>query len=322
MRLNIKNLIGVFDEISSLLSFPCKREGGSKKIISLKIKKLHIISVFIALFFLSCTSSISNTNLTKTFDEFHNASSQTILVAAHRGAHMGNFENSIASTKKSIALGVDIIEVDVRTTKDGHIILMHDSSIDRTTTGKGKVKDLTLATIRTYKLKAPYGRISNETIPTFEEFLKVIKGRIMVDIDMKTDNVKGIVEVVQKTGTEKDVFYFDNDYDQLDLIKKMDASAQIMPRAYSFEMADSAIAKYNPPVVHIDPSFYTKKLANMLKENKARVWINALGQTDSYIRYGHGEEVLEKLLKNGVNIIQTDEPEMLLELLRHKGLHD
>jgi len=286
------------------------------------MRKLPIITVFVSIFFLSCTSTKTSDNLAKTFNEFHNPSSKTVLVAAHRGAHMGNFENSIASTKKSIALGVDIIEMDVRTTKDGHIILMHDSSIDRTTTGKGKVKDLTLAEIRTYKLKAPYGRISNETIPTFEEFLKVIKGKILVDIDMKTNNVKGIVEIVKKTGTEKDVFYFDNDYDQLDLIKEMHASAQIMPRAYSFKMADSAVAKYNPPVVHIDPSFYTKKLANMLKENKARIWINAMGEADSYIRYGHGEEVLEKLLKYGANIIQTDEPEMLLELLRYKGLHN
>jgi len=194
------------------------------------MKKSHIISVFIALIFLSCTST--KTDISKTFNAFNYPSSQTILVAAHRGAHNGNFENSIASTTKAIKIGVDIIEVDVRTTKDGHIILMHDSSIDRTTTGTGKVEDLTLTQIRTYKLKAPYGRVSKETVPTFEEFLKVIKGKILVDIDMKTDNAKGVVEVVLKTGTMKDVFYFDNDYNVLDAIKKIDNSAQIMPRAY------------------------------------------------------------------------------------------
>jgi glycerophosphoryl diester phosphodiesterase len=284
------------------------------------MKKTIYLSVFISLFLLSCTST--KTDLKNTFSEFNNATSETILVASHRGAHNGNFENSIASTKNAIKLGVDIIEMDVRTTKDGHLVLMHDSGIDRTTTGKGKVEELTLAEIRSYKLKAPYGRISKETVPTFEEFLKVIKGKIMVDIDMKTDNAKGVVAAVLKTGTMEDVFYFDNDYDVLDEIKRLDKTAQIMPRAYTFHMADSAIAKYNPPVVHIDPKFYTEELTEMLRKNNARIWINALGEADGYIRYGHGEEVLERLIGKGANIIQTDEPEMLLELLRYKGLHN
>ena len=286
---------------------------------------LNYIAVFTTVFFLSCsstnTSTGNNVRISNILDEFHNASSKTVLVAAHRGAHMGNFENSLASIHKAINLGVDVVELDVRTTKDGFLVLMHDSKIDRTTTGKGKVEDLTLAKLRTFRLKAPYGRISEETIPTFESALKIIKGKIMVDIDMKTDNVKGMVEMVEKTGTNKYVFYFDNDYHQLDAIKKMDRSAQIMPRAYTFKMADSAVVRYAPPVVHIDPKFYTEELTEMLRKNNARVWINALGESDAYIRYGKGEEVLETLLENGANMIQTDEPEMLLQLLRYKGLH-
>ncbi len=277
---------------------------------------LIILTVF---FLLSCSST--KTDLSNTYREFNNASSNTILVAAHRGAHNGNFENSIASTKNAIKLGVDIIEMDVRTTKDGHLVLMHDSKIDRTTTGTGKVEDLTLAEIRKYKLKAPYGRISDETVPTFEEFLKVIKGKILVDIDMKTDNAKGVVEAVLKTGTMKDVFYFDNDYHVLDEIKRYDPSAQLMPRTYNFHMADSAIVKFKPHIIHIDPKFYTEELTEMIRNNNARVLINALGEADCYIRNGHGEEVLEKLTGKGANVIQTNEPEMLLELLRAKGLH-
>tara|TARA_R110001592_G_scaffold64527_5_gene198285 strand:- start:2115 stop:2714 length:600 start_codon:yes stop_codon:yes gene_type:complete len=199
---------------------------------------------------------------------------------------------------------------------------MHDSSIDRTTTGKGKVEELTLAEIRKYKLKAPYGRISEETVPTFEDFLKVTKGKIMVDVDMKTDNVKGILKAVHALDMQKEVFYFDNDYDQLDLIKELDKSAQLMPRAYSLQMADSAIVKFAPPVVHIDSKFNTKEVGGLLKKNNSRIWINTLGEKDALIRYGKGEEVIQELIKNGANIIQTDEPEMLLELLRYKGLHN
>ncbi len=270
---------------------------------------------------LACSSTKTATDIATTLTEFKNPASKTILVAAHRGAHMGNFENSIASSLRAIELGVDIIEVDVKTTKDGHLVLMHDSSIDRTTTGTGKVEDLTLAEIRTFKLKAPYGRISEESVPTFEEFLKVVKGKIMIDVDMKTDNVKGILKAVHALGIQKDVFYFDNDYDQLALIKQLDKSALLMPRAYSLKMADSALVKFAPPVVHIDSKFNTKEVGDLLKKNNARIWINTLGEKDAHIRYGSGEEMLQELIKHGANIIQTDEPEMLLELLRYKGLH-
>ena len=283
---------------------------------------LNVVAVFATIFFLSCTSTDNKTDSSKILEEFHNASSKTVLVAAHRGAHMENFENSLASIYEAIDLGVDIVELDARTTKDGFLLLMHDSNIDRTTTGKGKVEDLTLAELKTFRLRSPYGRISEESIPTFEAALKIIKGKIMVDIDMKTDNVKGLVEMVEKTGTNDDVFYFDNDYHQLDDVIKMESSAQIMPRAYSYQMADSAVARYAPPVVHIDPKFYTKELSKMLKDSNSRIWINALGEADCYIRYGAGDKVLEELLGNGANMIQTDEPEMLLELLRYKGLHD
>jgi glycerophosphoryl diester phosphodiesterase len=293
-----------------------------KSIIKRSRNISNFIAVFSVLVFLSCTNSTSHSNSSKIQAEFHNAKSKTVLVAAHRGAHNGNFENSIASIRKAIELGVDIVELDVKTTKDGFLILMHDSKIDRTTTGKGEVEDLTFAEIRTFKLRAPYGRVSEETIPTFEEALKVIKGKIMVDIDMKTDNVKGMVEMVEKTGTNNDVFYFDNDYNQLDAIKKLNASSSIMPRAYSYKMADSAVVRYAPPVVHIDSKFYTKKVSEMLKENNARVWMNALGESDAYIRYGKGEAALKILLGKGANVIQTDEPKMLLQLLRYKGLHN
>ena len=143
----------------------------------------------------------------------------------------------------------------------------------------------------------------------------------MVDVDMKTDNVERLVKAVNKFGNKAEVFYFDNDYNQLDRIKLLDKSAQLMPRAYSLKMADSAVLKFSPKVIHIDAGFNTKEVGDLLKEKNARIWINTLGEKDAEIRYGNGEKIIEEMIKNGANIIQTNEPEMLLELLRSKGLH-
>ena len=286
------------------------------------MKSLLRIAILITAVTVSCIGIRSFTDFTTVKREFHNPASKMVLVAAHRGAHNDNFENSIASTKQAIKLGVDIIEVDVKSTKDGTIVLMHDATIDRTTTGTGKVEELTLAEIRTYRLKDAAGTISKETVPTFENFLKVTKGKILVDIDMKTDNVEGIMRAVAKTGTNEEVFYFDNDYDQLRRIKNLNGEAQIMPRAYSVQMADSALTQFSPPVVHIDPSFEGMEVSNLLKKGNARIWINTLGDIDAEIRKGGGVDLVVKLIENGANIIQTDEPERLLQILRDKGLRE
>jgi len=254
--------------------------------------------------------------------EFNNPNSKTILVAAHRGAHIGNCENSILSTKQSIKLGVDIIELDVKVTKDGVPVLMHDGTINRTTNGTGKVSDYTLEELQKFRLKSWLGILTDEKIPTFEQILRIAKGKILIDIDLKTDNIEPIVAVVKKTQMQNQVFYFDNDYDALNRIKKRDDKSLFMPRAYSYEMADSAITLYNPPIVHIDPSFYNEKVTKLIRENNARIWINALGEADAKMRYGNIKKVMDKLTIYGANVIQTNEPAMLLEYLRAVGLHE
>ena len=283
---------------------------------------LKYISVvfFVLLTFSACTNS-KKESLPDILTEFSDANSKTVLVAAHRGAHNGNSENSISSIKHAIDIGVDIVELDVKVTKDGVTVLMHDGRIDRTTNGKGNVEDFTLEELKKFRLKTWYGSVSDEQIPTFEEALLVVKGNIMVDIDIKTSNVKAIVETVKKTQTEKEVFYFDNDYDGLDEIKQLDSSSKFMPRAYNLKMTDSALVRFKPHVIHIDPKFYTVEVVDLIKRNGARVWINSLGESDCRLRGGSREEIMKRLIDKGANIIQTDEPEIILEYLRSNNLH-
>ena len=284
--------------------------------------KLIAAKLLLLFLFVNISLFAQKSDLKNILKEFNNAKSNTVLVAAHRGAHIGNCENSILSTKQSIKLGVDIIELDVKISKDGVPMLMHDGTIERTTNGKGKIEDYTLSELKQFRLKNWLGIITDETIPTFEEVLKITKGNIMIDIDLKTGNLKPIVEVVKRIDVADQVFYFDNDYDALRSIKEMDDNSIFMPRAYSYEMADSAIHIFNPAVVHIDPSFYTKKVGDLLRNNNSRIWINSLKEADAKMRYGKMEKVFEELTKYGANIIQTNEPAMLLEYLRAIGLHE
>lgn len=284
----------------------------------MKLNKL--LNILIVFFLLSACNTGSN--FTKISKEFHNPNSEYVMVAAHRASHKIYPENSLPAIQHAIDLGVDIIELDVKVSKDGIPFLMHDGTINRTTNGTGDGEEYSMEELKKFRLKNSDGTLSNETIPTFEEALNITRGKAMVDIDIKTSHLKQINEVVQKTRTVKQVFYFDNDYDGLKEVRAMESKSIFMPRAYSYEMADSALNVFSPAVIHIDPSFYTNEVTTLIRNNGARIWINSLGDSDELIRSGKIEEAMDELLKFRANVIQTDEPEKIIQYLISKGLRE
>lgn len=280
------------------------------------LRKLGLLLFAASLFMVSCQTE---TQFDKLLKEFHNPNSEYVMVAAHRAAHTVHPENSLPAIQHAIDMGLDIIELDVKVSKDGVPFLMHDGTINRTTNGTGDGEDYTIAELKAFRLKNNDGTLSDLTIPTFEEAILVTRGKAMIDIDIKTSHLKEINDVVQKTQTVDQVFYFDNDYDGLKETRSMEPNTMLMPRAYSLEMADSALTVFSPEVIHIDPSFNTKEVCNLIKNGKSRIWINALGDPDREIRKGNTAEAINELIKNGANVIQTDEPEKLIEYLQSIG---
>jgi glycerophosphoryl diester phosphodiesterase len=246
--------------------------------------------------------------------------SPTVLVAAHRAAHNVYPENSLKAIQESIKLGVDIIEIDVKVSKDGVPFLMHDRTMDRTTTGKGDPEEFTWAQLQEFFI-VDKGKKTKLKIPSLHDALELAYGKILIDLDLKTDKIDEVVKVVNKTNSKEFVFFFDSDYHVLSRVQQSSKDFMIMPRAYSVQQADSAINLFDPPVVHIDFSFYTPQCVEVIRSSYARVWINALGDPDKDIKEGKEKRAIKNLLEHGANIIQTDEPALLLAALRRKGLH-
>ncbi|MEN8117227.1 MAG: glycerophosphodiester phosphodiesterase family protein [Bacteroidota bacterium] len=283
---------------------------------------MRISILFIFLLFWSCNSLTVENNpgdLKQILEEFHNPASQKVLIASHRAANKKYPENSLAAIQYSIETSVDIVEIDIRTTKDGRLVLMHDENIDRTTNGEGKVSDVTYAELSKYKLDSKSGDTISHKIPLIEEALNLAKGKIMVDLDIKEVGIKPLVELVKKTGTEKQAIFFDGDFAVLDSVLIMDSTLLIMPRSHSFEETVQIIERYHPPVIHIDKDFYTEEVVKTIKESGARVWINALGVPDVKARIGFLGWGYSPLTKNGANIIQTDLPEKVDKFLRNNN---
>ena len=135
-----------------------------------------------------------------------------MIAIAHRGCHaaapahgMGTApENSRAGLLRCVALGVEVMETDVRRTRDGYLVMVHDDRVDRVTDGTGRVADLTLAQIRTLRLRDDEGgagaRVTDERVPTLDELLVLAKGRIVLNLDVKDAIYGEVVDVVVRAG--------------------------------------------------------------------------------------------------------------------------
>lgn len=130
-------------------------------------------------------------------------------ICAHRGAMNTHPENTIAAFEEAIRLGAQMIELDVRLTKDKKLVILHDESVDRTTDGAGKIEDLTLKQVR--KLDAGSWKSSdfkNLKIPTLSEALAIMPDNIWLNVHLKGDEVLGkkVAKVIIKEKREHQAF--------------------------------------------------------------------------------------------------------------------
>ena len=109
-------------------------------------------------------------------------------ICAHRGANITHPENTLAAFREAVRLGAHQIEFDVRMTKDGHCVIMHDPTVDRTTDGQGKVVDMTLKEIKRLDAGVKHHPMfTGERVPTLEEALAMMPINIWVNLHLKSD---------------------------------------------------------------------------------------------------------------------------------------
>ena len=142
-------------------------------------------------------------------ERLHGPDRTYVFYCMHRGDWRHAPENSSPSILGSIAQGADMIELDVRKTKDGHYILSHDPTLDRMTDGSGLIADHTLAEIKQLHLKEFQGgkdaKLTDEHPVTLEEALALTKGKILVNLDKSWLDYRGIAQVLVREGVGREV---------------------------------------------------------------------------------------------------------------------
>ena len=132
-----------------------------------------------------------------------------IYVIAHRGAHQGIPENTIAAYAKAIELGCDFVEVDIRTTKDGHFVSIHNRTVDAYVDGvTGEVREFTLAELQALDIGSRVGpKWKGAKVPTFEEILDLCKDRCGIYLDVKDAPIADLAALIQAKGMENQVVW-------------------------------------------------------------------------------------------------------------------
>lgn len=257
------------------------------------------------------------------------------MVIAHRGCWKQTSENSLDAIRSCIRAGVDMVELDVRATRDGRLILMHDDSVDRMTNGAGKVADLDWAELRKLRLREGRGggsALTRRRIPTFEQALRVARNRILINVDAKVllpPSTPALIDAVS---------------DRRQLLFKAEASVAMIERAAPWarevrfqpilrepNMAAgpaAAIAAYDPlrpvsyeiDVKHVE---FTPTITQTIQGRCARYWVNSLAGRvfDDRAAIADPDVVWGRMILLGVDAIQTDEPLALVAYLKRTGAH-
>lgn len=232
-------------------------------------------------------------------------------VIAHRGEHLECPENTIPAIEKAIAAGCDWVEIDVRTTRDGKWILMHDSTVDRTTNGKGAVAGLSFAEITRLDAGVHSTGFNGTRVPSFDEALEAMRGRCGVYLDAKQIPAEQIVRHLRSHRMmDRSVVY-----GGLALLRELAALGHahlVMPEAGSAESLRSVLAEMAPKTVAFDRRDFRDEILALAIQAKVRVFVDRLGAEDN-------EQAWEDAVRRGATGIQSDHPAELIRFLARGG---
>ena len=155
-----------------------------------------------------------------------------LTITGHRGGALLGAENSLECIRKGLDAGASSIEIDVHITADGHIVVCHDPTVDRTTNGSGAINGMTIEQIKELRL-LENGAVTDRQIPTLEQVLEVIDGRaeLLLEIKRTNGNNKGIeqrvLEILRQHGALKYTAIQSFDDNVLETLHSLDSTLQL-----------------------------------------------------------------------------------------------
>lgn len=292
----------------------------------------------------SCTQQQAfDTRTDKILHEINDPNSDYVVVASHRGDWRNYPENSIPAIESVIRMGVDIMELDVKMTKDSVLILMHDKTIDRMTNGKGRVCDITYDSLMTFNMRRAHNIVTDTLkVPTLREALLCCKDRILVNVDHAYPYYEQIVKLTEELGVAGQVLM--KSKSSIDKVnedtQKYGSSMLYMPvidvnkprgKKLFAEYLDKGVVPMAFELCWQYPGEEIDECMKQVHQMGSKIWVNTIwaslcgglgNDDDAALAAKNPADVYSQYIDKGVSMIQTDRPEMLLNYLRSIGRHD
>ena len=236
------------------------------------------------------------------------------LLGAHRGGPSPGFpENCIATFERSLRFAPCLIECDVRKSKDGVMVLMHDSSLDRTTTGKGLIESLTLAQLRQLDLVDAKGTETEYKIPTLLETLRWAKGRAILELDIKgTVTPREVVQAIETEDAESCVVVITYDLRTAELYHSLNDRLVLSCSAKGTEGVTRLLKSSIPAanlIAFVGVYEPPRDVYALLHDKAICAILGTMGNLDRKARR-NGIQTYMELLRNGADVLATDEVEL------------
>ncbi len=241
---------------------------------------------------------------------FLDAACPYLLSVAHRGASRFAPENTLAAIDLALELGVHAVELDLRTSSDGVLVLMHDGDVDRTTDGTGEVDELSWAELSELSVPSEFDGVPDQVVPSFQQALEHIDGRLVVDVDVKDAEAEAMAQVIAAAGVQDQVFLLTKSVDKGEAYRAADPSIAIMPNLGGPEELED-YQHLDPELAELD-FLDVDEGAGVLGEQGVRAFTHMLGVEVVAVATETVEGSWQGLVDDGAQVIQTDYPELLV----------
>lgn len=275
----------------------------------------------------------------KVVEALHDPNSQYVVVVSHRGDWRNYPENSIPAIESVIRMGVDMMELDLKMTKDSVLVLCHDWTLDRTTTGHGPVSDYSYEELLQFDLKRGHGiAIPGLKIPTLRQALEVCKDRITVNVDQGYQYYDQVLEIAEELGVTDQLLIKSGNLwgDVQSKLAEHSHNLMYMPvvtlngSEWSHTLFESYITDSVPQMAYElcfdELNDEAHETINRVLKSGSKVWVNTIwaslcGGYDDDRAFDSDDpaSVYDTILNLGTSIIQTDRPELLIRYLESKG---
>lgn len=234
------------------------------------------------------------------------------LVSAHRGGPSDGFpENAIPTFAEVASKMPAIIECDIAMTKDSVLVLMHDETLDRTTTGKGKLSRKTFEELKELKLKDNNGAVTNYRIPTLEDALQWGIGRVIYTLDVKKSvPYEKVIELIRKTKAEANSIIITYSANQAEVVNRLAPDLMIsatikntddLNRLSEMSIPDTRLIAF-VGTREPDTALYT-----LLRQHGIKSILGTIGNLDRSAERA-GYQLYADFIVRGADVLSTDRP--------------